>query len=44
LIGSSGDLILAVVNGNAAERLGCRVGDEVEVRMKLPAGSKLAES
>lgn len=31
LIGSSGDLILAVVNGSAAARLGCRVGDAVEV-------------
>lgn len=31
VIGSSGDLILAVVNGNAADRLGCRVGDEVDV-------------
>lgn len=31
LIGSAGDLILAVVNGHAADRLGCRVGDGVEV-------------
>ena len=31
LIGSSGDLILAVVNGNAAVRLGCYVGDDVDV-------------
>ena len=31
LFGSYGDLILAVVNGDAAARLGARVGDEVEV-------------
>jgi len=31
LFGSSGDLILAVVNGNAAVRLGAKVGDPVEV-------------
>ena len=31
LFGSSADLILAVVNGDAAARLGARVGDEVEV-------------
>lgn len=43
LIGSSGDLILSVVNGSAAERLGCRVGDEVEVR-NFPASSKLGGS
>ena len=33
LFGSSGDLVLAVVNGNAAQRLGAKVGDEVEVRL-----------
>lgn len=37
LLGSSGDLILAVVNGNAAARLSARVGDEVEVSLG-PAG------
>lgn len=31
LIGSSGDLCVAVTNGNAAERLGAKVGDTVEV-------------
>ncbi len=31
LFGSDGDLILAVVNGNAASRLGASVGDRVEV-------------
>jgi S-adenosylmethionine hydrolase len=31
LFGSSGDLILAVVNGSAAVQLGARVGDAVEV-------------
>jgi len=31
LFGSSGDLIVAVVNGNAASRLGAKVGDEVEL-------------
>jgi S-adenosyl-L-methionine hydrolase (adenosine-forming) len=31
LYGSTGSLIVSVVNGSAAERLGARVGDEVEV-------------
>lgn len=31
LIGSSGNLIVSVVNGNAAERLGAEVGDRVDV-------------
>jgi S-adenosyl-L-methionine hydrolase (adenosine-forming) len=31
LIGSTGNLIVSVVNGSAAERLGAQVGDEVEV-------------
>ncbi len=31
LFGSNGDLELAVVGGNAAERVGCRPGDEVVV-------------
>ncbi len=31
LIGSSGDLVLAVVNGSAAQRLDAKVGDPVEV-------------
>jgi len=34
LFGSAGDLILAVVNGNAALRLGAKVDDEVEVRLR----------
>jgi hypothetical protein len=32
LVGSSGYLELAVRDGNAAERLGVKVGDEVRVR------------
>lgn len=32
LYGSTGDLIVSVVNGNAAERLGVKLGDPVEVR------------
>jgi S-adenosylmethionine hydrolase len=31
LIGSSGDLCVAVTNGNAAETLGAKVGDSIEV-------------
>jgi S-adenosylmethionine hydrolase len=31
LYGSTGDLGVAVVNGNAAQRLGVAVGDPVEV-------------
>ncbi len=31
LMGSSGNLILSVVNGNAAQRLGIEVGDAIEV-------------
>jgi hypothetical protein len=31
LIGSAGDLVLAVVNGHAGQRLGAQVGDPVEV-------------
>jgi S-adenosylmethionine hydrolase len=31
LIGSTGNLGIAVVNGNAQERLGTKVGDTVEV-------------
>jgi S-adenosyl-L-methionine hydrolase (adenosine-forming) len=31
LFGSTGSLIISVVNGSAAERLGAQVGDEVEV-------------
>jgi len=34
LFGSSGDLIVAVVDGNAASRLGATVGDEVEVQLR----------
>ena len=34
LIGSSGYLEIAVRDGNAAERLGAKVGDEVRVRTK----------
>lgn len=32
LFGSTGNLIVSVVNGNAAQRLGAKVGDIVEVR------------
>lgn len=32
LYGSTGNLIISVVNGNAAERIGARVGDTIEVR------------
>ena len=32
LYGSTGDLIVSVVNGNAAERLGVQIGDLVEVK------------
>jgi S-adenosylmethionine hydrolase len=31
LYGSTGDLVVAVVNGSAAERLGAAIGDPVEV-------------
>jgi S-adenosylmethionine hydrolase len=31
LIGSTGDLVVAVVNGDAAQQLGTRVGDPVEI-------------
>jgi S-adenosylmethionine hydrolase len=31
LFGSTGNLIISVVNGSAAQRLGVKVGDEVEV-------------
>jgi len=31
LLGSTGNLGVAVVNGNAVEKLGTRVGDPVEV-------------
>ena len=34
LFGSTGDLIVSVVNGNAAQRLGAQVGDLVEVFLK----------
>ncbi len=30
LLGSTGNLIVSVVNGNAAELLGAKVGDELE--------------
>jgi len=33
LIGSTGNLIVSVVNGSAAQRLGAKVGDPVEVRV-----------
>ena len=33
LIGSTGNLLVAVVNGNAASTLGVRVGDVIHVRM-----------
>jgi len=31
LYGSSGNLIVSVVNGDAAKRLGARLGDKIEV-------------
>lgn len=34
LIGSTGSLIISVVNGNAAERIGANVGDQVEVHFQ----------
>lgn len=34
LYGSTGDLIVSVVNGNAAERLGVKLGDPVEVTIR----------
>lgn len=37
LYGSTGNLIVSVVNGNAAERLRAEVGDEVEVSAVSPA-------
>lgn len=33
LLGSTGNLIVSVVNGSAAQRLGAKVGDPVEVRV-----------
>ena len=34
LIGSTGNLGIAVVNGNAQQRLGTKVGDTVDVLLK----------
>jgi S-adenosyl-L-methionine hydrolase (adenosine-forming) len=34
LFGSTGNLVISVVNGNAAERLGAKIGDTVEVLLK----------
>jgi S-adenosylmethionine hydrolase len=34
LIGSTGNLGIAVVNGSAQQRLGSKVGDRVEVKYK----------
>jgi S-adenosylmethionine hydrolase len=34
LLGSTGNLAISIVNGNAAERLGAKVGDIVEVLLK----------
>jgi S-adenosylmethionine hydrolase len=38
LVGSTGDLIVSVVNGSAADRLGSRVGDPVEARWETAGG------
>ena len=35
LLGSTGNLVISVVNGNAAQKLGAKVGDTVEVVLKL---------
>ncbi len=37
LLGSTGNLIVSVVNGSAAARLGARVGDGLEVQIVAPA-------
>ena len=35
LFGSTGDLIVSVVNGSAAEALGAKVGDRIEAKRLL---------
>lgn len=40
LLGSTGNLIVSVVNGSAAEKLGARVGDRIEVDVPRGATSR----
>ncbi len=40
LLGSTGNLIVSVVNGSAASRLGAHVGDRLEVKVPPAAGSQ----